>query len=86
MFKVVQLGQLITLTDKNSNRAKLISVNIKKRFIEGVKQMLWTIIGILIVLWILGFSFKIAGGLIHILLVIALIIFIVKLVTGNRAP
>ncbi|MBU5467313.1 lmo0937 family membrane protein [Virgibacillus sp. MSJ-26] len=48
--------------------------------------MLWTIIGILIVLWILGFSFKIAGGLVHILLVIALVVLIIKLVTGNRAP
>lgn len=48
--------------------------------------MLWTIIGILLVLWILGFSFKIAGGLIHILLVIALVILIIRLITGNRAP
>lgn len=48
--------------------------------------MLWSIIGILILLWILGFSFKIAGGLIHILLVIALVVFVIKLITGNRAP
>lgn len=48
--------------------------------------MLWTIIGILLVLWILGFSFKIAGGLIHILLVIALVVLIIRLITGNRAP
>ncbi|HLR71359.1 MAG TPA: lmo0937 family membrane protein [Pseudogracilibacillus sp.] len=48
--------------------------------------MLWTLIGILLILWILGFSFKVAGGLVHILLVIALIILIVKLVTGNRVP
>jgi uncharacterized membrane protein YtjA (UPF0391 family) len=36
-------------------------------------------------LWILGFSFHIAGGLIHILLVIALIVLVVNLVTGRRA-
>jgi hypothetical protein len=41
--------------------------------------MLWTIIGVLLVLWVLGFVFKIGGGLIHILLVVALIILIVKL-------
>lgn len=47
--------------------------------------MLWTIFVILLVLWILGFSFHIAGGLIHLLLVIALIVLVVNLVTGRRA-
>jgi len=47
--------------------------------------MLWTIIGILLILWILGFSFNV-GGLIHILLVVAVIVLILKLVTGGRAP
>ena len=50
--------------------------------------MLWTIIVILFVLWLLGFSFHIAGGLIHLLLVIALIILVVQLfqmVMGRRA-
>ena len=47
--------------------------------------MLWTIFVILLILWILGFSFHIAGGLIHILLVIALIVLVVNLVTGRRA-
>jgi hypothetical protein len=42
--------------------------------------MLWTIIIILLVLWLLGFGFKIGGGLIHILLVIALIILIIRLI------
>lgn len=46
--------------------------------------MLWTIIGILIILWILGFAFEIGGGLVHILLVIALIVLIFRLVTGNK--
>ncbi len=46
--------------------------------------MLWTIFVILVVLWLLGFSFHIAGGLIHILLVIALIVLIVNLVSGRR--
>jgi hypothetical protein len=42
--------------------------------------MLWTIIIILLILWLLGFSFKIGGGLIHILLVIALIILMLRLI------
>jgi predicted nucleic acid-binding Zn ribbon protein len=47
--------------------------------------MLWTIIVILFILWLLGlvtaYTF---GGLIHILLVIALIILIVRLLQGRR--
>ncbi|MDO8481687.1 MAG: lmo0937 family membrane protein [bacterium] len=41
--------------------------------------MLETILIVLLVLWLLGFSFKIGGNLIHTLLVIALIVFIVRL-------
>ena len=41
--------------------------------------MLWTLVVILLVLWALGLAFKIAGGLIHILLVIALVVLLVKL-------
>ena len=46
--------------------------------------MLWTLIGILLILWVFGLAFKIAAGFIHILLVIALVLFIVNLVTGRR--
>ena len=46
--------------------------------------MLWTIILILFVLWLLGFSLHIGGGLIHILLVIALIVLVYNLITGRR--
>jgi hypothetical protein len=46
--------------------------------------MLWTIVGILLILWLLGFAFHIAGGIIHILLVIALIVGLVQLFTGRR--
>jgi hypothetical protein len=47
--------------------------------------MLWTIVVILLILWLLGFSLHVAGGLIHILLVIAVIVVIVNLLTGRRA-
>lgn len=47
--------------------------------------MLYTIVAILIVLWLLGFSFHVAGGFIHALLVVAVVVFIIKLVTG-RTP
>jgi hypothetical protein len=47
--------------------------------------MLWTILVILLVLWALGFGFHIGGGLIHILLVIALIVLVFNLISGRRA-
>jgi len=47
--------------------------------------MLWTIILILVVLWLLGFSLNIGGGLIHILLVIALVVLVYNLITGRRS-
>lgn len=46
--------------------------------------MLWTIAIILLVLWLLGlFAFNV-GGIIHILLVIALVVVVYRLVTGRR--
>lgn len=45
--------------------------------------MLWTIFVILLVLWLLGFSLHIGGGLIHLLIVIAVIVLIVNLVSGR---
>ena len=47
--------------------------------------MLWTIFVILLILWILGFSFHIAGSLVHLLLVIAVVVLIIQLITGRRA-
>jgi len=48
--------------------------------------MLWTIAVILVVLWALGFlAFHVAGGLIHLLLVIAVVVIVYQLVTGRRA-
>ena len=46
--------------------------------------MLWTIFVIILVLWLLGFSFHVGGGLIHILLVVALIVLIINLIFGRR--
>lgn len=47
--------------------------------------MLWTIAIILLILWLLGgFVFNIAGGLIHILLVIAVIVILYRIITGRK--
>jgi hypothetical protein len=46
--------------------------------------MLWTIFAILLILWLLGWGFHVAGGLIHLLLVLAVIVAVINLVTGRR--
>ena len=47
--------------------------------------MLWTIFVILLILWLLGFSLHIAGSLIQILLVVALVVLVINLITGRSA-
>lgn len=46
--------------------------------------MLYTIAVVLLILWLLGLIGDVAGGLIHLLLVIALIVIIYNLITGRR--
>jgi hypothetical protein len=46
--------------------------------------MLWTIFVILLILWLAGFAFHIAGGLIHLLLVVALVVGLIQLFTGRK--
>jgi hypothetical protein len=46
--------------------------------------MLWTIVVVLAILWLLGFSLHIGGGLIHLLLVVALVVVVLNLLSGRR--
>lgn len=46
--------------------------------------MLWTLIVLLMLFWLLGFAFDVAGGIIHVLLVIAAVLFLVNLISGRR--
>lgn len=46
--------------------------------------MIWTLIGLLLLFWVLGLVFKIGGALINVLLVIALIVFIFNMITGRK--
>ncbi len=74
----------------------LISSNPKERNPSGVVEiiyalfakalvMIYTIAVILFVLWLLGFAvFHVAGGLIHLLLILAVIAIAYQLVTGRK--
>ena len=46
-------------------------------------RMPWAIVSVLVILWLLGVGFHVAGGLIHLLLVVALAVFVVDLLTGG---
>lgn len=46
--------------------------------------MLRTIVVVLLILWLLGFSLHVAGSLIHLLLVVALVVLVIHLVSGRR--
>lgn len=48
--------------------------------------MLWTVLLILLIMWALGLGFGVAGNLVHLLLVVALIVFILNVLQGRRAP
>jgi hypothetical protein len=47
-------------------------------------RLAWGIVAMLLVLWILGFTLHVAGGLIHLLLVVAFVVLIVDLLSGRR--
>lgn len=47
--------------------------------------MVWTVLVILLVLWLLGWSLQIAGSLIHLLLLAALLVLLANLLLGRRA-
>ena len=47
-------------------------------------NMLWTIVVILLILWLLGFSLHVGGSLIHLLLVVGLVVLVINLLSGRR--
>jgi hypothetical protein len=50
---------------------------------EG-NDMLWTVFVVLLILWLLGFSLNVAGGLVHVLLVVAVVVLVLNLAGGRR--
>ena len=46
--------------------------------------MLWALVAILVLLWIGGFALSLGGGLIHLLLVVAIVVALFNLFAGSR--
>ena len=89
---VIVSGERLNPGDKQWNRFNYF----KDRFHRGLSMfsellcvgentMLWTIVALLLVLWLLGFSFSIGGSLIHLLLVAGLIVLVFNLLSGRRS-
>ena len=83
-------GIYFTLAARNSYSdfafdlsAARLHITIENKSTES-KFMLWTIFVILLVLWLLGFLGHVGGGLIHLLLVIAVVVLIINLIQGRR--
>jgi uncharacterized membrane protein len=71
---IEQSGSVLINTNRHNGDAE-----IKKEI-----HMLWTIFVVLLVLWLLGFSLHVAGGLIHLLLVVALVVLVINLLSGRQ--
>jgi hypothetical protein len=52
---------------------------------EGGSVVLWTLVVILLVLWLLGWGMQLAGSLIHLLLLAVLVVLLANLLIGRRA-
>ena len=77
-------GMVVALLNRKLKRPTL-SV-FKHRISHGGNvKMLWTILVILLVLWLLGLLTHVGGGLIHLLLVVAVVVLVINLLTGRRA-
>lgn len=59
-------------------------IDITERQVENMGRILWIILVVILAVWVIGFLLDVAGGLIHILLIIAAIVLIVNLVTGRK--
>ena len=63
----------------------LISFPLKEFQIYTLANILWTLIVLMVIFWVLGFALHIGGGLIHLILVIAVILLVFNLLSGRGA-
>lgn len=74
-FSVFSLRVVIVITQK---------IHENERRVENMGRILWIILVVILAVWVIGFLLDVAGGLIHILLIIAAIVLIINLVTGRK--
>ncbi len=82
---LVRQIHIVCSTKSYGNSSSNTGIALSAFTVVEVFAMLWTLFAILLILWLLGWGFHIAGALIHVLLVIALLLLIVNLVRGDTA-
>lgn len=83
MLQSLPIKMRLTLSEPSDNLACSYPSRLAQGSGIGGFLMLWTAVVVVLVLWLLGFSFQVGGGLIHALLVIALIGVIYNLFVGR---
>ena len=74
------------MTHPSANRRKLRQPETGNRDYEKVPDMLYTIAVVLLILWLLGLvTSTTMGGLIHVLLVIAIVMVLLNVISGRRS-
>ena len=76
---MIVLGSVPRATSWPGGRNEEIRVRAR----ELEVKMLWTVVVVLLILWLLGFSLHIGGALIHLLLVVGLVVLVVNLLSGR---
>lgn len=61
-----------------------IIISIERLGEVNMARILWIVLAVIIVIWLVGFLMDVAGGLIHILLIIAAIILVINLISGKK--
>ncbi len=51
----------------------------------SLANILWLVVGIIVVIWLVGLLTRVAGNLIHLLLIVALIVIVYNLIAGRSA-
>ncbi len=70
--------------EKAPVRSRTVDVGTSLAVPSYMGNLLWLIIVILVLMWLGGFAFHVGGGLIHLLLVIAVVVLVIRLITGRR--
>lgn len=85
IWSVDQLWSKIRMTGRRPEPRMFVDRRLQYYFSKEYKNMLWTIFVILLVLWVLGLvtSYTL-GGFIHILLLLAVIVLVIRLFSGRR--
>ena len=85
LVEVEKSSLLLKMTESQKQAKRLLGINTNITNEEvSCMDLLWTIVVILVILWLLGYGFGYLGSIIHILLVIAIIVVLVRIIQGRR--